>query len=109
VQLQLNLVLSPEEREFFQGLVDQLNGRIDTMSAELDALVAQVQATNDVMASAVTLINGLSAQLGEVQAELAAQNVTNAKLDELKTALDQGDDALQALLSPPVAPIPPAP
>lgn len=74
------------------------------MSAELDALVAQVQSTNDVMASAVTLIQGLGEQLAQVQAELAATGVTNAKLDEIRTMLDQGDDALQNLLNPPAPP-----
>ena len=101
MDVSVNLNLSPAEREWLQDLSNQIHVRLNDMNAQLEALIAQVQQTNEVMASAVTLINGLQGQLSEVQAELASQGVTNAKLDELTAALNQGDDALQALLNPP--------
>lgn len=105
LDINFNVRLSQHERDWLVREFEKLTQRMVNMSVELDALVAQVQSTNDVMASAVTLIQGLGAQLAEVQAELASSGVTNAKLGELTTALNQGDDALEALLSPP-APTP---
>lgn len=112
MELKLGLVLSKRDKRKLEALVHSFNERFDSMSTQLEALVAQVQATNGVMESAVTLINGLQAQLAQVQADLAAQGVTNAQLDALTTQLNQGDDALQALLaanSPAPAPPPAQP
>lgn len=74
-------------------------------NAALEALQTQVTETNGVIASAVTLINGISAQLAAVQAELADVGVTSAALDTLKTSLDESEQALAAAVAAnPVAP-----
>jgi hypothetical protein len=55
------------------------------MSAQLDALTAQVTKTNTVAASAVTLLQGLKAQL---DAAIASNpNDDGAALDELSASL----------------------
>lgn len=53
---------------------------ITTMSAELDALAAQVKANNDLLDSATTLINGISAR---IDAAVAAAKSAGASPEEL--------------------------
>lgn len=74
------------------------------MSKQLDDLTAQVAATTAVEASALTLIKGLSEQLGSAGTD-------PAKLDELRTQLDASAQALAAAVAAntPAAPAPPAP
>ena len=61
------------------------------MSAEFDALVAQVTANTDVEASAVALIQGIAAQL--------ANNPTPAQVAALSTQLKSSADALAAAIT----------
>lgn len=58
------------------------------MSENLDKLKQEVEETGTVQAAAVTLLNGLGAEIKKVKEELAAQGVTNASLDELSSRLD---------------------
>jgi hypothetical protein len=71
------------------------------MSKQLDDLAAQVAATTAVEASALTLIKGLAAQLGDAGTD-------PAKLDELRTQLDASAQALAAAVAAntPAAPAP---
>jgi hypothetical protein len=62
------------------------------MSAELDALTAQVQANTEVEASAVTLIQGLAAQI-------AANTTDPAALTALSEQLKTSADALAAAIT----------
>lgn len=80
-------------------------------NAALAALQQQVTETNGVIASAVTLISGLSAQLALVQAELSAVGVTSAALDSLKESLDSSEQALAAAVAAnaPADPVEPPP
>ena len=75
------------------------------MSVELDNLVLQVGETEGVEASVITLLNGIKIQLDEIIAELAAAQVDNAKLVELRDSLDASEQALAqaaANFTPPV-------
>lgn len=62
------------------------------MSAEMDALKAQVTATDGVIDSAVTFINGLSVQIadaaGDKAASLALAADLKAKADSLAAAIN---------------------
>lgn len=69
------------------------------MSAQLDALATQVAETNTVIGSAVTLIQGIAAQLVAVQTELAAVGIDNTRLNELATSLDTTEQALAAAVA----------
>lgn len=60
----------------------------------LDALVQEVTETETVQASAVALLNGLSAIVTDIKAQLAAQGIDNATLNQLKTNLDTSTTAL---------------
>lgn len=73
-----------------------------TMSAELDALTAQVSATTDLEKSAITLIEGLAAQFAAV-----AQDP--AKVTALAAQLKTSADALSAAITANTPPAPPAP
>lgn len=64
------------------------------MSAEFDALVAQVTANTTVEASAVTLIEGLAAQLAAV-----ASNPTPDQINALATQLKSSADSLAAAIA----------
>ena len=61
------------------------------MSAEFDALVQQVKDNTDVEASAVTLIQGIAAQL--------AGNPTPSQVSALATQLKSSADALAAAIT----------
>jgi hypothetical protein len=104
LDINFNVRLSQHERDWLVREFQQLTQRMVAMSAELDALVAQVQANHDEVASAITFIQGLGAQLADVQAQLAAGGVTNAKLAELTATMTQDDAALGAVLAPPATP-----
>ncbi len=61
------------------------------MSAEMDALKAQVVATDGVIASAITFINGVAAQIadaaGDKAASLALADDLRAQADALAAAI----------------------
>lgn len=62
------------------------------MSAEMDALTAQVKANNDLLDSATTLINGIAARITAAGTDAAA---LKALTDELKAK----DDTLAAAVT----------
>lgn len=74
------------------------------MSAELDALSAQVAATNTVEQSAITLLEGIAAQLAAIKDD-------PAKIEALATSLKAQSDSLAAAVAAntPAGPTPPAP
>lgn len=65
----------------------------------LDNLVNEVSETTTVQASAVTLLNGLKAQLDAAIAELAAQGIDNATLNNLSASLDTSTNDLAAAVA----------
>jgi hypothetical protein len=66
--------------------------RIIKMSAQMDALVAQVEATKTVTDSAITLLNGLRQQIIDA-------GVDQAKLTELTDSLKTETDELAEAVS----------
>jgi septal ring factor EnvC (AmiA/AmiB activator) len=107
-------LLSPDELDFIDAKITLLQQRVynltkglEMANASLDALQTQVAETNGVIASAVTLINGIAAQLAAVQAELAAVGVENATLDALKTSLDTSEQELAAAVAANAGTVPP--
>ena len=87
-------------------LLNQLLGKEDEMKADLTTLTAQVAQNTSVEASAVTLIQGIAAQLA---AAIASNNP--AELDALQAQLATSATALAAAITAntPQAPAPPAP
>ena len=68
------------------------------MSQELDNLTNEVSEEVGVIDSAIVLINGLAAQITEIKAQLEAQGIDNAKLNELSATLDlKGNELAQAV------------
>jgi hypothetical protein len=76
------------------------------MSAELDELQAEVTATEGVEQSAVTLIQGIAAQLTALAAQLAAAGIDNAAVLAMRDSLATSTDALAAAVA--ANPLPPA-
>jgi hypothetical protein len=77
-------------------MLENLTEEVYDMSVELDNLIVQVGETEGVEASVITLLNGIKIQLDEIIAELAAAQVDNAKLVELRDSLDASEQALAA-------------
>lgn len=76
----------------FRILNNKLNiilERLQSMSQEMDALTAQVQANNDALDSAVALINGIADRI-------TAAGVDRAKLTALTDELRAKDETLSA-------------
>lgn len=72
------------------------------MSQELDNLTNEVSEEVGVIDSAIVLINGLAAQIAEIKAQLEAQGIDNAKLNELSATLDsKGNELAQAVANNP--------
>lgn len=65
----------------------------------LDNLVTEVSETTTVQASAVTLLNGLSAIIADIRAQLAAQGIDNETLNTLATNLDTSTNDLAAAVA----------
>jgi DNA-binding FadR family transcriptional regulator len=86
-------------------MLEILTEEVYDMSLELDALEIQVAETQGVEESVIVLLNGIKIQLDAVIAELAAQQIDNAKLTELRDSLDASEQALAqaaANFTPPV-------
>jgi len=89
--------LAPSFTDIFEtakGFDNKLNNkldlileRLDFMSAQFDALTAQVTANNNLLASAVVLIDGIAA-------EITAAGVDPTKLAALTSSLTSSDTAL---------------
>ncbi len=100
-------------QNLFQFFV--LKQKVLTMSAELDAKIAALQAsvTNDtaVEQSAITLLAGLKTQLDAAIAAAAAAGATPAELQsltDLSASIDSNATALAAAVAA-NTPVPPAP
>jgi len=90
-------------------LLKNITEEIKNMSVELDNLVIQVEETQGVEESVIVLLSGIKTQLDTIIAELAAQQVDNAKLVELRDSLDASEQALAtaaASFTPPPEPVP---
>lgn len=83
-------------------LLERLLNQEMTMSKELDDLTAQVAANTQVEQSAVTLIQGIAAQL-------AAAGTDPVKLQALHDQLKSSADALAAAVAANTPAAPPAP
>ena len=69
-----------------------IQGKEETMSAELDALTVQVTANTNVENSAILLIQGIAAQLVAIKDD-------PAKITALSTSLKTSADALAAAIT----------
>lgn len=78
-------------------IIDQLAKQESKMSVSLDALTAQVAQNTQVEASAVTLIQGIAAQLAEAAADPAK---VQALSDQLKASADSLAAAVTANTQP---------
>ena len=66
----------------------------EEMALNFDALIAQVERNTQIDTSAITLLNGLTAKINQLAADLADQPVAAAKIAELAAALGASTDAL---------------
>lgn len=82
--------------------------KLKHMSTQFDNLSAQVAATLTAEASAVTLIQGIAAELVTISGELAAAGSDTSKLDALSAQLQTGAASLAAAVTAntPAAPAP---
>lgn len=78
------------------------------MSAQLDALTAQVAQNTSVEASAIQLFTNLSTQLATVSTQLAAAGADVAALDGIRTTLATSASALAAAITANTPAEPPA-
>jgi hypothetical protein len=79
--------------------LDLILERLQKMSTQLDALTAAVNAEATVEASAVTLIQGLAAEVAAVSAQLAAAGTDTTALDALTAKIKASSDALSAAVA----------
>lgn len=95
--MRLNVALiTADELDTYDREIAALQKGLAMANVSLEALRSQVEQTNTVIGSAVTLIQGISATLQTVRAELAAQQVQNETLDSLAASLDATEQALAA-------------
>lgn len=85
--------------------LDSIVEKENEMSQELDQLAQQVAETKAVEASALVLIEGISARLSQLADELAAENIDNTKILALAAELDESEQQLSAAVAavPPTA------
>jgi chromosome segregation ATPase len=81
-------------------ILEKLERREKTMSTQLDALTAQVTANESLENSAITLIQGIAAQLAAIKDDPAK---IQALADSLKTSADSLSAAIIA--NTPAAPV----
>jgi hypothetical protein len=108
------LAIALSDRHLLREILDKLTSmetKMSQMDDDITALQASVASENTVIASAVTLMNGISAQItAAVNAALAA-GATPAQLQavtDLKTAVDTNQAALAAAVTantPPPGPV----
>lgn len=98
--MRLNVALiTADELDTYDREIAALQKGLAMANVSLEALRSQVEQTNTVIGSAVTLIQGISATLQTVRAELAAQQVQNETLDSLAASLDASEQALAAAVA----------
>ncbi len=109
LQLRLDVHLHHEPDTVTTALLNQILAKLSqletkevTMSVQLDTLAAQVAATTEVEKSAITLIQGLSAQI-------AALKDDPAKLQALADSLSASAADLSAAITANTPAAPPAP
>lgn len=91
-------VVTPEPPAWVEAILATLTEMKNTMSQALDKLAAEVAQSRSVTESAITAFTGVQTELAAVRAELAAQGVTNERLDALSTDLnDQQERLAQAI------------
>jgi uncharacterized small protein (DUF1192 family) len=76
--------------------------RLKTMSAEVEALTAQVKANNDLIDSATALINGIAGRIDAAVAAAVAAGASStdlAAITALSTELKAKDDTLAAAVT----------
>lgn len=73
--------------------IEDLERKVDKMSQQIDNLTAQVEATKTVEQSAITLLNGLSAQIAALKEDPAA---LQKLADDLKAKGQELADAVTA-------------
>lgn len=96
MQLNLNVKFSIDGGA--QALLNLILKGITTMSAQLDALTAQVQQNTTVIDSAMTLIAGLKTELDKAIAAQAGGD-DGAALQALSASLAASDQALAAAVT----------
>lgn len=79
----------------FQSLLKKL----EIMSDQLNRLEQEVAQNGTVIGSAIALIRGFGAEITAIKEQLAAEGVTNAKLNELADTLDTNEQALAAAVA----------
>jgi hypothetical protein len=79
--------LSDEDRDFIRESLTMLLKGQSTMSLELDNLTREVSETNDVIQSAIVLIQGLKAALDAAGTDPVALAALSASLDSQQQAL----------------------
>lgn len=101
------LAKADKERDRENAHYRQILERLETMSTKMEDLTAQVAANTTVIDSALTLIQGFSAQLDAAVA--AARAGDDTKLTELAASLKSEDDALAAAVAANTPGTPPTP
>lgn len=89
----LLLELINERLKLVEQQVHELNGKVNVMSQQLADLKAQVERSNTVAQSAVTLIQGLAAQIASLKDDPAALQLLS---DQLKAQSDSLAAAVSA-------------
>ena len=87
---------NPVEQQKLDLILDAVNNLVQEekeIMADLTTLTTQVQQNTDVEASAITLLNGLSAQIAQIKNDPVA---LQALADQLKTSSDSLASAITA-------------
>lgn len=92
-----------------RNLLREINERTKRMSAELDALTAAVEENSTIDQSAITLINGIAAQLAELAANATELAGLKAAVQAKADALHASSEALAAAVAANTPSAPPAP
>lgn len=86
-------------RKSLHGKLDLLLQEVNKMALDLTDLIATVEKVDNVLDSSVVFIHGLEDKITELEAELTGMPEAQAKLAELRDALNTHADAVALAIS----------
>lgn len=106
-QQSVEIVLIGNRLENIQGIVFEIEGKVDTMSSNIDRIEKEAADLAEDVAQVRTVVEGLNGNISELkgvvadlQAQVAAGQVDQARLDAAASKLEKVDDDLDAITLP---------
>lgn len=109
-----DLLFAKEEGSTSHGLIFEINGKVDTMSSNIERIEKEAADMAENVGMVRTAVENLKAAqedlktlVADLQAQVAQGQLDQARLDAAAASLEKSDDDLDAIVLPPAPPVEP--